>query len=375
MNKKLDKLTIKGFKSIRALENIELNNLNVIVGANGAGKSNFISFFRLLKAFIDGDLKRFVMNQGGISDLLFNGLKATDKMFFETQSGCLTHRFCIVPTPNNSYIIENQSISLDKCRQESSFINLSENHRPPFVGNSNNYTYNEYLDALRFLTDDESFDYLKSIKSYHFHDTSSTSKMRGYEIIQDYKYLRNDAANIAPFLRHLKLNHLKHYQQIVNTIRLVAPFIDDFILEPQSFGESEKVNLSWHKQDSDYPMQPYHLSDGTLRFICLATALLQPEPPQTIIIDAPELGLHPAAIMILAELIQSASQRMQVIVATQSPLLLDQFAINDIIVVRNKNGESLFERLSEEDYHYWLEEYSIGELWVKNVITGGPQYG
>ena len=121
-------------------------------------------------------------------------------------------------------------------------------------------------------------------------------------------------------------------------------------------------------------MQPYHLSDGSIRFICLATALLQPNPPSTIIIDEPELGLHPEAIGVLAELIKLAAQKTQVIVATQSPLLLDQFSIEDIIVARRKDGASTFERLKEEDYTSWLEDYTIGELWAKNVILGGTSH-
>lgn len=121
-------------------------------------------------------------------------------------------------------------------------------------------------------------------------------------------------------------------------------------------------------------MQPYHLSDGTIRFICLSTALLQPNPPATIIIDEPELGLHPSAIGILAELIETASRRTQVIVATQSPLLMDYFSPEDIIVVNRKNGSSVFERLKAEDYKEWFEDFSLGELWVKNVIAGGPNH-
>jgi len=121
-------------------------------------------------------------------------------------------------------------------------------------------------------------------------------------------------------------------------------------------------------------MQPYHLSDGSIRFICLATALLQPSPPSTIIIDEPELGLHPAAIVVLAELIQAAAKRTQVIVATQSPALIDQFGIDDIIVVNREDGASTFQRLKEEDFSAWLEDYSVGELWTKNVIAGGPVY-
>jgi len=218
------------------------------------------------------------------------------------------------------------------------------------------------------------YDSIRSWQIYHFHDTSATAAMRGYEIVQDNAILRADAANIGPFLLKLKQDHKDAYTSIIGAIKLVTPFFDDFVLEPRKSGEKEEVNISWFQQGSDYPMQPYHLSDGSIRFICLATALLQPKPPTTIIIDEPELGLHPAAIVILAELIQSATSRTQVIVATQSPALIDQFEIDDIIVVKRKDGASTFERLEEKDFSQWLEDYSVGELWAKNVISGGPAY-
>ncbi len=208
---------------------------------------------------------------------------------------------------------------------------------------------------------------------YHFHDTSPTAPMRRSEIVEDNQRLRNNGSNIAPFLLRLKQSEslYRYYQEVVNATRLILPFFDDFRLDVFQQGGADKVKLSWQQKGSDYPLQPYHLSDGSIRFICLATALLQPDPPSAIVIDEPELGLHPEAIRILAELITDAAQRTQVILATQSPLLIDQFAIDDIVVVNRKDGQSTFERLSEQDFSQWLEDYSVGELWTRNVIQGG----
>jgi len=192
-----------------------------------------------------------------------------------------------------------------------------------------------------------------------------------YETIDDSEYLRFDAANIAPFLYDLKNNEQKVYEQIVDSIRLVTPFFNDFILKPN---KNEKVRLRWRQKGSDYPLKPYHLSDGTLRFICLTTALLQPRPPSTIIIDEPELGLHPYAIEVLAELIQATSKRTQLIISTQSPALVDYFEPEDIVVVNRKNGASVFERLNRGELASWLEDYSLGDLWRKNIVTGGPAH-
>ncbi|WP_237703434.1 AAA family ATPase [Dickeya dadantii] len=373
MTTALDKLTIKGFKSIRSLVDFELGSLNVIVGGNGAGKSNLIAFFKMLRALIDGNLNRYVRDSGGAGDLLFNGRKITQKMEFETRFGTRGFRFKLVPTPANSCAIEDEARYYGGGQKtdggKTGWWLLGDSHD----GTSLMVTEvkDKKLDA-RFSQ--PVYDAIASWQIYHFHDTGSTAGMRNYEIVQDNRVLRTDAANIGPFLLKLKQHHPAEYTAIVNAIRLVTPFFDDFLLEPRQSGDREEVNISWTQKGSDYPMQPYHLSDGSIRFICLATALLQPVLPATIIIDEPELGLHPAAIVILAELIQQAAQRTQVLIATQSPALIDQFSINDIIVVNRKDGASSFERLNEADFAVWLENYSVGELWTKNVITGGPVY-
>ena len=367
MGTPLDKLTIQGFKSIRELKDLELSNLNVIVGANGAGKSNLISFFKMLRALIDGQLNRYVRDSGGIEDLLFSGPKETPKMSFETRFGARGFRFTLVPTPNSGCAIEDEARFYQHGNAGWWELGDSDSGQSKMVAEVTNQRPDaKYSKPI--------YDAIASWQIYHFHDTSASAPMRKYEIVQDRKVLRSDAANIGPFLLRLRENSEDAYQAIIDAIRLVTPFFDDFVLEPSEFGEDRKVNISWRQKGSDYPMQPHHLSDGSIRFICLATALLQPNPPSTIIIDEPELGLHPAAIEVLAELIQLASERTQVIIATQSPALINQFQIEDILVVNRKEGASTFERLKEEDFSHWLENYSIGQLWEKNVIAGGPRY-
>ncbi len=367
MAESLDRLTIKGFKSIKELVDFELTDLNVIVGGNGAGKSNLISFFRMLRALIDNHLNRFTRDNGGASDFLYNGRKVTEMMEFEMLFGQRGFKFNLVPTPSDSFAIE------DEARWymygASGWWILGDNNE-----GLSRLVQEVKEDRVSAKYSRPVYEAIASWQIYHFHDTSSTAAMRRYEIVEDNKALRTDASNIGPFLLTIKTKHEKEYSDILNAIRLVMPFFDDFILEPRESGAKTEVNISWMQKGSDYPMQPYHLSDGSIRFICLATALLQPNPPSTIIIDEPELGLHPAAIVILAELIRVASKRTQVIVATQSPALIDQFGIEDIIVVNRENGASTFKRLKEQDFSEWLKNYSVGELWTKNVIVGGPVY-
>ena len=362
----LDRLTIRGFKSIRETSSFELTNLNICIGGNGAGKSNLISFFALLRSIMEGNLNEFVSMHGGAGDLLHLGRKVTPYMEFELSFGRRGYRFRLNPTPRDTCTLTHEARyyagnarwwEFDSDHDDSSRMVAEA------TGGTSSSTYSKPV-----------YDAISSWQMYHFHDTSPTAGMRHREIIQDNSRLRMDASNIAPFLLKLRQEAPKAYREILDSIRLVIPFFDDFILEPEMSGVKTSVNLSWRQKGSDYPMQPYHLSDGSMRFICLAAALLQPVPPATIIIDEPELGLHPAAIAALAEMIHDAARRTQVIVATQSPALIDYFAVEDIIVVSRETGASTFSRLDERDFTQWLESYTLGELWKKNVISGGPTY-
>lgn len=367
MPSSLDKLTIKGFKSIRSLEDFELRSLNVLIGGNGAGKSNLIEFFRMLRALIDGNLKSYIKDGGGISDFLHNGRKVTEKLDFSMRFGLRGYSFEIVPGPKESFSLMREYRYFERGRSGWWFLGNSDDDQSLLVQEAKGSTKDsQYSKPV--------YDAILSWQIYHFHDTSKSAGMRGLEIVQDNKILRPDGKNIAPYLMRLRDKELKFYTEIRNAIAMVMPYFDDFLFDVEEFGEKRKVSLSWKQKGSDYPMQPYHFSDGSIRFICLATALLQPEPPSTIIIDEPELGLHPTAIGVLAELIQDAAKRTQLLVATQSPALIDHFAVEDVVVVNRKGGASTFERLKEDEFQSWLETYSVGELWTKNVIAGGPVY-
>lgn len=364
----LDRLTIKGFKSIRELKDFKLSNLNVMIGANGSGKSNFISFFKMMREMMDKNINSYIRDNGGIGAVLYNGRKTTEELEFEMRFGERGYRFKISPGTDIYGYITNEARYFENGKTGWWELGDAHGQEPRLVKEMKSDKKGEsYFSKLVVEA-------VTSWKLYHFHDTGSKAKMRHYESTMDKKYLRFDGANIAPYLLNLKKNHEKNYKEIASAIRLVAPFFDEFILEPEETGEGKKVNLSWQQKGSDYPMQPCHLSDGTIRFICLATALLQPYPPSTIIIDEPELGLHPSAIGILAELVKSAAKRTQVLIATQSPAFIDHFTVEDIIIVKRKNGASTFERVDEKQLELWLEEYSVGELWTKNIILGGISY-
>ena len=366
MGSALAKLTIKGFKSIRELQNFELQNLNVLIGGNGSGKSNFIEIFRMLRAMMDLNFTNYVMTRGGADDFLFNGPKQTLYIMAHFVFGKNEYGFELEPTANDNFLIKNEAQRYVKGGWQIVGTNHYESRLPEIKNNPGIITKRGIGHYV--------FNAISEWVVYHFHDTGSSAPMRRSEIVEDNKRLRPNAANIAPLLLNLKIANFKCYQEIVDVIRLVTPFFDDFILEPVKRGEKETVRLSWKQKGSDYPMQPYHFSDGTIRFICLATSLLQPFSPSTIVIDEPELGLHPYAIEILSELIRAAAHKTQVIVSTQSPALVNHFVPEDIIVVDREDGASTFKRLKSSELTIWLEDYAMGELWVKNVFSGSPSH-
>lgn len=360
----IDKISLIGFKSIERLEAFPLNKLNIFIGANGAGKSNFVEFFRMLRAMADEAFQKYVLQSGGGDGFLYLGPKVTKEIRTRVEFGSNWFEQTLQPTALGSLIIASETTGYKTSAntypgsQESILKSIKDQRS---VYSSNWHGVGHYI-----------YDSVSSWTVYHFHDTSPLSAMRRDQALRDWERLRHDASNVASFLCNLKTNKTESYDLIRDTVRLIAPFFDDFKLQPQSKGTEEFVRLEWQQKGSDFPFQPSQLSDGTIRFVCLATALLQPKPPATIVIDEPELGLHPYAISILAALIKSASERTQVIISTQSPPLLDCFAPDEVVVVNRKEGRSSFERLDAHALTGWMEDYSVGELWQKNVVQGGP---
>ena len=354
----ISRLVLRGYKSIAECD-LELGRLNVLIGANGAGKSNFIGFFRLINRILDQQLQTTVGLAGGPDALLRFGRKKTEELRAMMYFGNNGYRFTLRPTQDNRMMFYYEAL----------WWNAHGDWRPA-SGHFESYAegqkgktriYQHVIPAMR------------SWRLYHFHDTSGSALVKQIHNINDNEYLRDDARNLAAFLLRLRNHHEEHYQRIIKAIRLVAPFFGDFHLRP-TVDNKEKIQLEWTEQGQDEPFTASALSDGTLRFICLATVLLQPEEfmPAAILIDEPELGLHPFAISVLAGLMKSAAQEHQLIVSTQSVELVNEFDAEDLIVVDKRGGASTFKRPDTEALAEWLAEYSLGELWKKNLLGGRP---
>lgn len=360
----LDRIEIQGFKSIRELD-LELRPLNILIGANGAGKSNFISVFKFLNEIVEQNLQFYLAKSGGADTFLHFGQKVTKEISLQLYLGAYYgYSARLTPASGDILIFSNEECWYPNAVRQPSSVLLGRGHSESQL--------NKRLYDPTVGLPDAVIETLKSLNVYHFHDTSESAKVKLTGNIDDNAFLRSDAANLAAFLYRLQQTRPDYYGRIADTIRLVAPFFDDFVLRPNLLNPNTTF-LRWREKGSDSEFHADMLSDGTLRFICLATLLLQPELPSTILIDEPELGLHPYAITLLAGLLHSASTQTQVIVSTQSVPLIDQFSPEDIIVVNRIGSHSSFRRLSTPEINDWLEDYSLGELWEKNVIGGRPR--
>ena len=357
----LEKLTIKNFKSIRE-QTLELDRLNIFIGANGAGKSNLIQAFRFLREIQQRNLATYSLQRGADS-LLYFGRKTSPFMEFvlEFSEDDLrkTYSIRLLPTDEGALIVGQESFSFHDQKRSA-----TPNSEAFALGSK----------EIAFSTNSTSNwvgGYLETFWLYHFHDTSDAAPVKAACVLEDNRFLRPDASNLAAFLYYLKQRGPEYFRNIEDTIRQIAPFFEYFTLEPSRL-RPDMIRLEWKEKGSDTYFNATSLSDGTLRFICLATLLLQPELPAAVLLDEPELGLHPAAITLLADLLSSAATRTQVLVATQSVTLINQFEPEQVWTVDRIDGQSVFHRLSDTNMTLWLDNYALGELWEKNVLGARP---
>jgi predicted ATPase len=363
---KIDRILVENFKSIHHLD-LRLNSLNVFIGANGTGKSNFISIFKFLNKIINKQLQVYVGEAGGADNILYFGRKKSEQLTIKLSFADETngYEFVLIPTAEDRLIFSEERVL---------FHNKAMYSKPysEFIGSGQaeaklvDYAEGKMSRIAKYVISD-----LKGWRLYHFHDTSDSAKVKQTSDVADNRMLNSDASNLAAFLYYLQKRHIQHYKNIEDTIRLVAPFFEGFHLEPDRLNPNA-IKLEWKETGSDKYFTASSMSDGTLRFVCLTTLLLQPVMPSVIVLDEPELGLHPYAIAILADLLRGASERAQVLIATQSVTLVNHFEPQHVFVVERKDSQTTFTHLATADMEEWIEEYGLGDLWEKNIIGGRP---
>jgi predicted ATPase len=363
--RELEYITIEGFRSIKS-QKLELKRLNLVIGANGVGKSNLVNAFRFLHDIYREQLQTLSAS-GNPATYFFHGPKVTSqihlKLRFIEREYQAANEYDVSVAFGEGKLFVNSEIAR--------FHDISKHPQPfnsPLVGAGTGEARlrNSPGRVAKYVSEDVS-----SYRVYHFHDTSRTAGVKQPSKIDDNRSLAADASNLASMLLLFKQNFPDHFNLIESTIKQIAPFFDGFVVEPLR-ANPEMIKLEWRERGSDDYFDGHSLSDGTLRFMCLATLLLQPDAPRLILLDEPELGLHPAAINVLAALLRQASVNSQILLATQSVTLIDQFQPEDVVVAERENGATVFNRLSSENYTTWMEEYSLGEMWEKNLIGGRP---
>lgn len=359
---RIDVIDIEGYLSIRSAQ-VPLRNLDVLVGANGSGKSNFVSAFELLGRTVDRELGWYVGRERGGAAALMHGWEEATEIRLQIEFERNGYEARLVAGANDELVFAGERIwfagdgagapydlDLGRGQRESRLHEEVEERGPHSIAR----------DVLELL---------RGCRVYHFHDTSQDAPVKRFADDGDNLALAADAANLAPFLARLREAEPAAYRRIVSAIRQVAPFFDDFILESESPG---RMRLRWRQGGHNRALHAGALSDGTLRYICLTALLLQPDLPNLVVLDEPELGLHPFAIVRLASMLEMASRQAQVVIATQSVTLTNQFSLDDIVIVERRDGQSTFDRPKPEPLAAWLEDYSLGELWEKNLLGGTP---
>ncbi len=378
---KLRSILLTGFRSFRNVK-VEFGDVTVLIGANGSGKSNFISFFEMLQAILDERLQVYVARRGGGSAILHYGPKKTPNLsaeltFLTAKSGSKYYNVLMFASPDRLVFAHEFIKAYDEPTYAPSM---------PFSSRLSGQQETALFADLQRQEDPEKRDtahrvieQLKQLRIYHFHDTSDVANIRISQDVDRNRELLGDGGNLASFLYMLQQTKPQHFERILRTIQLVVPYLQKLILEPDRLNP-RKIQLRWSDKSGDYEFGAHQLSDGSLRAIAIITALLQPEEmlPSVIFMDEPELGLHPSAIAIVAGLVREVSSKRQVIVATQSPGFLAHFSPEEVVVVERTEdkqgfGESTCRRLSRVDLSAWLEEFNLGELYERNVTGGWPQ--
>jgi predicted ATPase len=349
-------IKIKGYKSFREIE-VNLNRINLLIGSNGSGKSNFLSVFEMLGCAYDQRLASFVTNVGGVDKLLFQGKKVTDRIEVVVSEDMNSYSLTLLEA-DGRFVIEHERLGFEGF-YESNFTDIASNQTETLLKGYNGMKRGEYIKQ-----------YMSQIRKFHFHDTGRRSPFTNdSHVINDAYRMYEQGQNLAAILYRIQKEDQKAYRRIIKVIQSVAPYFNDFYFEPTI---ADMIRLQWQDKYSSMIYGPTDLSDGTIRFIALATLFLQPVLPKVIIIDEPELGLHPVAIAKLAGLIKIAAQQgTQVIIATQSSELISNFTPEDVLTVNQRNGESYIERLDEDSLRHWLNEYTLGDLWKQNILKGG----
>ena len=363
---RIESIHIKGFRSLADVKLDNIPNPMVLLGGNGAGKSNVLRFFELLRETYQYRLSRFVAHGGGADDQLFGGEKETRQIHaavrFHTGLGINDLSFMLSSDGRDRLDMENEEFHFKPCDGRGAY-----DYGPGRAGPESGFcevTHSPKGDprakaAIHFLRD---------CSTYQFNDTSRAAPIKKRWDVEDRHRLLEHGGNLGPILLRLREHHLSKYELIGRYIRLVLPEFGEFQLD-EEYG---KTILGWRSKTTGQTLGAHLTSDGSLRCFCLLTLLNLPDEmlPRIVLLDEPELGLHPAAIAPISHMVKSLARRRQVIVATQSPHFVDAFGLEEMVVLELREGRTAATKTDPTRFGRLLKNYSTGELWWKGVLGG-----
>ena len=352
----MDKIFIKGYKSFNEI-NFNLRKINLLIGSNGAGKSNFLSLFELLGRAFNQGLEQYVALKGGVDKFLHKGRKETNVIEAQISQDRNSYKLSLIEA-DGKLLVQDEQLGY-RCAGSWDYATIAT-----FVPETKIKAYNGMKRG------DYVKEYLGQIRKFHFHDTGNRSPFASEcHVKNDAQTLYEHGENLAPILYRIQQENPLVYRRIVQVIQSVAPYFSDFYFNPSP---ADTLRLLWQDKYSTMIYGPNDFSDGTIRFIALVVLFMQPWLPKVIIIDEPELGLHPVAIQKLSGLVKIAAQRgTQIIIATQSAELISNFDPEDVVTVNQKDGVTHMERLDSQELSHWLDDYTLGDLWKQNILKGG----
>ncbi len=374
---RIERLRIRGFRSLADVEFRPRPDASALIGANGSGKSNFVTFFNMLSWMLKArKLAEFVGREGGADDQLHGGNETTSRLDAEvsirTHAGRNDYRFTLAYAHPDQLLFTEEAFrySRDDIDDKAPRHYLGSGHREARIVEAGHPGGAPQASGVPAQTARTIAYLLRDCAAYQFHNTGSTSNFKKSWDATDHAHLRTDGGNLPAILYRLEREDLRRYEVVCRHIRRVLPGFDRFQIDEQ-YG---KVALRWRSTHADKTYGAHLTSDGSLRFFALATLLNLPAEmlPSVVVLDEPELGLHPKAITLVGDMIQALARSRQVIVATQSPLLVDTFELNQIFVLEIHDGRTEFKPQDTDQLRIWLDDFSLGELWQKNLLGGRP---
>lgn len=382
---------------------VDFGATNFMVGINGTGKSNLIKAFRLLKATLtEGDLEELIINKwGGFDAVFFKGSELSDRASFSieyefdpiilrefgyTFQEPVYYKICFdkVASTQNYSILEKFCTKWEDGKNKYLYFNAKhgqgwakegertdDQHSVKYsLDTSNDSMLSQLKDSDRYPQISTLRKAISDIAIYSYFNTTETSPIRKPAAPTAVTKLVADGSNLPQLLNWININYKKNYRSIKNSLNAINPNITDINFHPLNTNielllEEEALNSSVHVA---------HVSDGTLRFLCLMAIIHNPKRGKFVCIDEPEVGLHPDMICEIMESMEEASSDTQFLVSTHSELVLNQTTIDNVIVCeKDEHNATCIKTFRTDDYRTWAADYATGNLWRSGDL-GGNRY-